>query len=60
VIKGKGFFVTATGTEIGKTVVTAGLVRALRERGVKAGVMKPVQSGHPLSHPDCDGARLKR
>jgi dethiobiotin synthetase len=60
VIRGKGFFVTATGTEIGKTVVTAGLVRALRKRGVKAGVMKPVQSGHPLSHPNCDGARLKR
>ena len=28
-----GYFVTATGTDIGKTFVTAGLVRALRDLG---------------------------
>ncbi len=38
-------FVTATGTDIGKTVVTAALVRELRGLGVSALAMKPVASG---------------
>ena len=40
-----GVFVTGTGTDVGKTVVTAGLLRALREGGVDAAVMKPFQTG---------------
>ena len=40
-----GFFVTATDTEVGKTVVAAGLALVLRERGHNVGVMKPVASG---------------
>jgi dethiobiotin synthetase len=39
------FFVTATGTDIGKTYVTAGLVRHLRARGAAAEALKPVLSG---------------
>jgi len=39
------FFVTATGTDIGKTFVTAGLVRWLRGQGVGAAAIKPVVSG---------------
>ena len=37
------FFVTATGTDIGKTYVTAGLLRHLRGEGASA--IKPVASG---------------
>ncbi|MBX3724322.1 MAG: dethiobiotin synthase [Xanthomonadales bacterium] len=41
----RGLFVTGTDTGIGKTVVTAALVRALRAEGMAAGAMKPVASG---------------
>ena len=39
------FLVTGTDTGVGKTLVTAGIVAALRRRGVDAGVMKPFASG---------------
>ena len=40
------YFVTATGTDIGKTYVAAGLLRALRERRAKSWPrIKPVISG---------------
>lgn len=55
----RGFFVTATDTEVGKTVVTAGLALLLRREGWSAGVMKPVQSGHLKEDPMGDGMRLK-
>jgi dethiobiotin synthetase len=38
-------FVTATGTDVGKTFVTRGLIRALRARGRKVAALKPVMSG---------------
>lgn len=38
-------FVTATGTDIGKTFVTAGLVRHLRAQGRNIAALKPVVSG---------------
>jgi len=41
----RGFFITGTGTEVGKTYVTALLARALRAQGVRVGVYKPVASG---------------
>ncbi|MBA4602175.1 dethiobiotin synthase [Thermoactinomyces mirandus] len=56
---GHGFFITATGTEVGKTVVTAGLAGLLKQMGYQTGVMKPVQSGHRLHDPESDGMRLK-
>ncbi|MGD8238659.1 MAG: dethiobiotin synthase [Armatimonadota bacterium] len=40
-----GIFVTGTDTEIGKTVVAAGIVAALRRRGADVGAMKPIASG---------------
>lgn len=40
-----GLFVTGTGTDVGKTVVTAGIVRILREAGRDAVPMKPFQTG---------------
>lgn len=40
-----GIFITGTDTDVGKTVVSAGLALSLRKRGVKVGVMKPVATG---------------
>lgn len=41
----KGLFVTATGTDVGKTYVTALLVKKLRAAGYKAGYYKAAISG---------------
>jgi len=43
----KGLFVTGTDTDVGKTVIAAGLTAALRRRGVRAVYFKPIQSGCP-------------
>ncbi|HET6631666.1 MAG TPA: dethiobiotin synthase [Rhodanobacteraceae bacterium] len=49
-----GVFVAGTDTEVGKTFVACALLRALRERGLRASGMKPVASG---SEPAPDGLR---
>jgi len=41
----RGFFVTGTDTEIGKTVIAAGVVHALAAKGRRVTAMKPVASG---------------
>ncbi|MGD0145036.1 MAG: dethiobiotin synthase [Rhizomicrobium sp.] len=43
------FFVTATGTDIGKTFVTAGLVRHLRKANAQVSALKPVASGFDIA-----------
>jgi dethiobiotin synthetase len=43
------YFVTSTGTDIGKTFVTAGLIRYLREAGQNVHALKPVVSGYDSS-----------
>jgi len=45
--RGRGVFVTGTDTDVGKTVMAAGLTAALRAAGVRAVYFKPVQSGCP-------------
>lgn len=40
-----GLFVTATGTDVGKTYVAAGLIRAGRRAGVTMDALKPLLSG---------------
>lgn len=40
-----GLFITATDTDIGKTVITGTIAAALKARGVQLGVMKPLASG---------------
>ncbi len=40
-----GIFITGTDTDVGKTVVSAGLALVLRARGLRVGVMKPVATG---------------
>jgi dethiobiotin synthetase len=42
-----GLFITGTDTDVGKTVIAAGLTAALRRRGVQAVYFKPIQSGCP-------------
>jgi dethiobiotin synthetase len=43
------YFVTSTGTDIGKTFVTAGLIRYLRESSQRVDALKPVVSGYDSS-----------
>ena len=57
-MSGRGYFVTATDTAVGKTVVTAGLATALRARGHDVAVFKPVQSGALADDPAGDAALL--
>jgi dethiobiotin synthetase len=53
------FFITATGTDIGKTFVTAGLIRHMRATGRPVAAIKPVVSGFdPLAWSESDPAAL--
>ncbi len=42
---GFAVFITGTDTEVGKTVVAAGLAAAFKKRGIDVGVMKPAVTG---------------
>lgn len=55
----KAYFITATGTDLGKTWVTAGLVDACRARGLPVRALKPVMSGYdPERHDESDAAKV--
>ena len=41
----KGLFVTATDTDIGKTVISGAILAALKNRGTNIGALKPLASG---------------
>jgi dethiobiotin synthetase len=43
------YFVTSTGTDVGKTFVTAGLIRTLRTSNQAVAALKPVVSGYDSS-----------
>lgn len=43
--RARGFFVTGTGTGVGKTIVATALARTLVEEGYRVGVYKPALSG---------------
>jgi dethiobiotin synthetase len=45
--KADGVFITGTDTEVGKTLIAAGLAVALQDQGIDVGVMKPLESGAP-------------
>jgi dethiobiotin synthetase len=52
-------FITATGTEVGKTLVTCGLIRHFRRGGGAVAAVKPVVSGFdPAALPGSDPAAL--
>ena len=42
----KSLFVAGTDTDIGKTCVTASIVKNLRDRDIDVGVMKPFATGY--------------
>jgi dethiobiotin synthetase len=44
-------FITGTGTGVGKTFVTSGLIHHFRERGQRAAALKPVVSGFDSTEP---------
>lgn len=55
----EGFFVTGTGTEVGKTVVAAALARGLRRQGSRVAVFKPAVTGLDETG-EADHALLRR
>jgi dethiobiotin synthetase len=59
----KGVFITGTDTGVGKTYVGAQLAKALRDKGINVGVMKPIETGcrmrRGILYPS-DGYALKR
>lgn len=50
----RGLFITGTGTEVGKTYVTALVARALVADGVRVGVYKPAASGCNMTRSGLD------
>ncbi|MBL1277841.1 MAG: dethiobiotin synthase [Ectothiorhodospiraceae bacterium] len=50
----RGFFITGTDTDVGKTTVAVGLVAAFQEHGLSVAVMKPISAGCELT---ADGLR---
>ena len=56
---GNVYFITATGTDAGKTFVAEGLARAWRARGRAVRALKPVMSGYDAAAPErSDAGRL--
>lgn len=55
----KAYFITATGTDLGKTWLTAGILAAGRARGGAVRAFKPVMSGYdPGRHEESDAAKV--
>lgn len=55
----KRYFITATGTDIGKTLVTAALCRQFAAKGMRVKALKPVASGfNEASAEQSDAAQL--
>jgi dethiobiotin synthetase len=55
----QSFFVTGSGTDVGKTYVTAAIIQGLRARGIRVDAIKPVLSGFDAQRPgDSDTAVL--
>jgi dethiobiotin synthetase len=52
----RGFFVTATGTDIGKTYISAGLLRHWCRAGKRVSALKPVLSGFDRSRAEASDA----
>lgn len=50
----KRFFVTATNTDIGKTYTTKLLLNEFASRGIRVGVIKPIETGVVENAPDGD------
>ena len=48
----QSLFITATGTNVGKTHTTLALIKALSDKGLKVGVFKPIETGVSNLAPD--------
>jgi dethiobiotin synthetase len=48
----RSFFVTGSGTDVGKTYATAAMIRGLRARGLRVDAIKPVLSGFDAERPN--------
>lgn len=55
----KGFFITGTDTDVGKTIVASGLSSVLHEKGYDVGVFKPCLSGISREDEKSDTRNLK-
>jgi len=53
------FAITGTDTGVGKTVIGCAVAAALSARGLRVGVMKPVETGVDAGSPDRDAALLR-
>ena len=60
VLMGKCIFVTGTGTDVGKTYVTALIVKKLREMGIAAGYYKFAASGEEIENIPADAWHVKK
>ena len=56
----KGFFVTGTDTDVGKTIISSGLAAVLKEKKIDVGVFKPLLSGIARENPASDTSLLKQ
>jgi dethiobiotin synthetase len=50
----QSLFITATGTNVGKTHTTLKLIEALSDRGLSVGVFKPIETGVTDTAPDAN------
>ena len=48
----QSLFITATGTNVGKTYTTLALIKALSSKGLRVGVYKPIETGVKQTPPD--------
>ena len=54
----QSFFITSSGTDVGKTFVAALLARQLQKRGLRTELLKPVITGFTIGDKNCDSAIL--
>ena len=54
----KRFFITSSGTGIGKTFITCALTHQLRQQGIKVHALKPIISGWDVTDPTMDSLQL--
>ena len=55
----KCIFVTGTGTDVGKTYVTALIIKKLRETGISAGYYKFAASGEEIDNIPADASEIE-
>lgn len=54
----QSFFITSSGTDVGKTFIAALFARQLREHGFRVELLKPIVTGFSVGDKNCDSAIL--